>query len=51
MNDPIMQIRGIVKEFSGVRVLHKITLDIFAGEVLGVLGENGAGKIDPSQNY
>ncbi|MDE8603403.1 sugar ABC transporter ATP-binding protein [Marinomonas sp. RSW2] len=44
MNDPIMQIRGIVKEFSGVRVLHKITLDIFAGEVLGVLGENGAGK-------
>ena len=44
MNEPIMQIRGIVKEFSGVRVLHKITLDIFAGEVLGVLGENGAGK-------
>lgn len=44
MNDPIMQIRGIVKEFSGVRVLHKITLDIYAGEVLGVLGENGAGK-------
>ncbi|MCZ2720153.1 sugar ABC transporter ATP-binding protein [Marinomonas sp. 15G1-11] len=44
MNVPVMQIRGIVKEFSGVRVLHKITLDIFAGEVLGVLGENGAGK-------
>jgi ribose transport system ATP-binding protein len=44
MNNPIMQIRGIVKEFSGVRVLHKITLDIYAGEVLGVLGENGAGK-------
>ncbi|NLQ16219.1 sugar ABC transporter ATP-binding protein [Marinomonas sp. M1K-6] len=44
MIEPIMQIRSIVKEFSGVRVLHKITLDIFAGEVLGVLGENGAGK-------
>ncbi len=44
MNVPVMQIRGIVKEFSGVRVLHKITLDIFSGEVLGVLGENGAGK-------
>ncbi|WP_339720739.1 sugar ABC transporter ATP-binding protein [Marinomonas primoryensis] len=44
MNEPVMQIRGIVKEFSGVRVLHKITLDIFSGEVLGVLGENGAGK-------
>lgn len=42
--EPIMQIDNIVKEFSGVRVLHKITMDIFAGEVLGILGENGAGK-------
>jgi len=41
MIKPSMQRRGIVKECSGVRVLHKITLDIFAGEVLGVLGENG----------
>ena len=42
--EPIMQIDNIVKEFSGVRVLHKVTIDIFPGEVLGVLGENGAGK-------
>ncbi|MCJ8299778.1 MAG: sugar ABC transporter ATP-binding protein [Pseudomonadales bacterium] len=41
---PIMQIDNIVKEFSGVRVLHKVTIDIFPGEVLGILGENGAGK-------
>lgn len=44
MNHPYMQVKGIIKEFSGVRVLHKITLDIYEGEVLGVLGENGAGK-------
>ncbi|MGR0277701.1 sugar ABC transporter ATP-binding protein [Marinomonas dokdonensis] len=44
MNEPIMQIHNIVKEFSGVRVLHKITLDIYGSEVLGILGENGAGK-------
>jgi ribose transport system ATP-binding protein len=44
MNTPIMQIKGIIKEFSGVRVLHNITLDIYEGEVLGILGENGAGK-------
>jgi ribose transport system ATP-binding protein len=44
MNAPVMQIKGIIKEFSGVRVLHNITLDIFEGEVLGILGENGAGK-------
>jgi ribose transport system ATP-binding protein len=44
MTPPIMQVCDIVKEFSGVRVLHNISLDIYAGEVLGVLGENGAGK-------
>ncbi|MFQ3230078.1 sugar ABC transporter ATP-binding protein [Reinekea sp.] len=44
LDNPYMQIKSIVKEFSGVRVLHKITLDIYEGEVLGVLGENGAGK-------
>ena len=44
MISPILQIDNIIKEFSGVRVLHRITLDIFPGEVLGILGENGAGK-------
>lgn len=44
MNEPLLQINNIIKEFSGVRVLHRITLDIFPGEVLGILGENGAGK-------
>lgn len=44
MNDPVLQINNIIKEFSGVRVLHRITLDIYPGEVLGILGENGAGK-------
>lgn len=44
MINPILQIDNIIKEFSGVRVLHRITLDIYPGEVLGILGENGAGK-------
>ncbi len=44
MKTPLLQIDNIIKEFSGVRVLHRITLDIFPGEVLGILGENGAGK-------
>lgn len=41
---PIIQIKNVVKEFAGVRVLHNINVDIFQREVLGVLGENGAGK-------
>lgn len=35
---------GITKEFSGVRVLNDINIDIQRGEVHAVVGENGAGK-------
>jgi ribose transport system ATP-binding protein len=44
MQQAIMRFDGIVKEFSGVRVLHGIDAEIYPGEVMGVLGENGAGK-------
>ena len=40
----LFAISGVVKEFSGVRVLDNINLDVHSGEILGVLGENGAGK-------
>ena len=36
--------RGIAKEFLGVRVLDDIDLDCSAGEVHAIVGENGAGK-------
>ena len=39
-----LSIQNIVKEFSGVRVLNDINVDIRPGEVFGILGENGAGK-------
>jgi ribose transport system ATP-binding protein len=41
---PLLSIRGVSKSFSGVRVLHNVNLDLFAGEVVALLGENGAGK-------
>ena len=41
---PLIQAVGIVKEFSGVRVLEDINLNISKGEVHAVIGENGAGK-------
>ena len=44
MSAPVLELRNIVKEFSGVRVLHDISIDVLPGEVLGILGENGAGK-------
>ena len=36
--------RGITKEFAGVRALAGVDLEVVAGEVHCVLGQNGAGK-------
>jgi ribose transport system ATP-binding protein len=44
MNDTIIKIESVSKEFSGVRVLDKINVEIKRGEVFGIVGENGAGK-------
>jgi ribose transport system ATP-binding protein len=44
MDAPLLQMRGIVKEFPGVRALDGIDLEVRAGEVHCVLGQNGAGK-------
>jgi len=40
----ILTMKNIRKSFSGVEVLHSVDLDLFAGEVLALIGENGAGK-------
>lgn len=44
MKDILIKTIGISKEFSGVRVLNKISLEITKGEIFGIIGENGAGK-------
>jgi ribose transport system ATP-binding protein len=41
---PILTLRGIRKSFGPIEVLHGMDLDIHAGEVVALLGENGAGK-------
>jgi ribose transport system ATP-binding protein len=43
-NNALLQMRGIVKEFPGVRALGGVDLDVRAGEVHCLLGQNGAGK-------
>ncbi|MEI6389146.1 MAG: ATP-binding cassette domain-containing protein, partial [Spirochaetota bacterium] len=42
--ETVIQMRGIVKSFAGVRALNGITFDLHPGEIHGLVGENGAGK-------
>ena len=40
----ILEMRGIVKDFSGTRALDEVDFDVLSGEVHALIGENGAGK-------
>lgn len=42
--NPLVDVRGAVKRYPGVTALGGVTLQVFAGEVVAVIGENGAGK-------
>ncbi|HUS40275.1 MAG TPA: sugar ABC transporter ATP-binding protein [Pirellulales bacterium] len=42
--ETLVEMRGIVKTFPGVRALDKVDLTLHSGEIHSLLGENGAGK-------
>ena len=41
---PLVQMKDIAISFGGIRAVDHVNLDLYAGEVVGLLGHNGAGK-------
>lgn len=44
MSEIILEMRGITKEFPGVKALENVNLKVQKGEIHALMGENGAGK-------
>ena len=42
--EPIMTARGLVKKYGRVTALDQADFDLYPGEILAVIGDNGAGK-------
>jgi simple sugar transport system ATP-binding protein len=44
MTAPVIEMRAICKSFGPVRALHNVDLTLAPGEILGLVGDNSAGK-------
>src|SRR6478672_892722 len=42
--EPLVRIRGVSKRFGATQALDDVDIDVYAGSILALLGQNGAGK-------
>ena len=42
--EPILEARGLVKRYGKVTTVHGVDVKVYPGEIVGLLGANGAGK-------
>ena len=44
MNEPVIEVRGLSKNFGAVHAVDNLDMTVFRGDIYGFLGPNGAGK-------
>jgi ABC-type sugar transport system ATPase subunit len=43
MSEPLLSVRNLTKMFGGLVAVDNVSLNVSRGEVVGLLGDNGAG--------
>jgi len=46
---PTLELRGLSKAFGSVQALSDVDFEVRDGEVMALVGDNGAGQVDPDQ--
>ena len=41
---PVLEVRGLSKQFGGIHAVEDVSFDVNEGEILGIIGPNGSGK-------
>ncbi|MGV6875035.1 ABC transporter ATP-binding protein [Pseudochelatococcus sp. B33] len=44
MTTPVLSVRNLSKNFSGIRAVNGVSFEVRKGEILGLIGPNGSGK-------
>ena len=45
MSEPILEMKNISKNFGSVIALKNVDLEVYPGEIRGLIGENGSGSL------